>query len=223
MMGRVESGAIKAVTGASKGAYQSFADATRSVLDLLVRLIPDTTLYLAHLDRQHGVHRIVDVRAGGEVGLHSNQASGLHESYDLVMAEDRGPRMCNDLAAHSVYGAVEMQRRLGAGAYLGVPLELSDGARVGSLAALAPERGWFRPDDEQLFGLLARVLAHELERESNERDARRMEDSLRDHARGMGALGRVGRGLAAGVARRPRRARAPRRRPRPARRVPRRR
>ena len=199
MMGRMESGAIKAVTAASTASYQSFADATRSVLDLLVRLVPDTTLYLAHLDRQHGVHRIVDVRAGGALGLHSNQASGLHESYDLVMAEDRGPRMCNDLAGHAVYGAVEMQLRLGAGAYLGVPLELSDGARVGSLAALAPERGRFRPDDEHLFGLLARVLAHELERESNERDARRMEDSLRDHARGMGALGRVVRELAAGV------------------------
>ena len=90
-----------------------------------------------------------------------------------------------------------MQRRLGAGSYLAVPLELSDGARVGSLAAVARETGRFRPDDEQLFTLLARVLAHELERESTERDARRMEDSLRDHARGMGALGRVVRELAA--------------------------
>ena len=199
MMGRMESGAIKAVTAASTASYQSFADATRSVLDLLVRLIPDTTLYLAHLDRQHGVHRIVDVRAGAELGLHSNQASELHESYDLVMAEDRGPRMCNDLGAHPVYGAAEMHRRLGGSSYLAVPLELSDGARVGSLAAIAPEAGRFRTDDEQLFGLLARVLALELVRESNERDVRRMEDSLRDHARGMGALGRVVRELAAGV------------------------
>jgi diguanylate cyclase (GGDEF)-like protein len=194
----MDSGAIKAAAAATTASYQSFADATRSVLDLLVRLVPDATLYLAHLDRQHGVHRIVDVRGGGALGVHSNQATALRESFDLVMAEDRAPRLCNDVAAHPLYGQVEMQRRFGAGAYLAVPLELSDGARVGSLAAVATEPDRFRADDEQLFTLLARVLAHELERESNQRDARRMEDSLRDHARGMGALGRVVRELAVG-------------------------
>ena len=79
-----------------------------------------------------------------------------------------------------------------------MPLELSDGARVGALAALSPDRGRFRPDDEQLFTMLARVLAYELERESNERDLRRLNDSLRDHARGMGAVGRVVSVLAGG-------------------------
>jgi diguanylate cyclase (GGDEF)-like protein len=195
----MDSGAIKAAAAAATTAsYQSFADATRSVLDLLVRLVPDTTLYLAHLDRQHNVHRIVDVRAGAALGLHSNQATDLRESLDLAMAENRAARLCNDVAADPVYADLDMHRRLGAASYLAVPLELSDGARVGSLAAVAREAGRFRTDDEQLFTLLARVLAHELERESTERDNRRMEDSLRDHARGMGALGRVVRELAAG-------------------------
>ncbi|HWT22305.1 MAG TPA: sensor domain-containing diguanylate cyclase [Solirubrobacteraceae bacterium] len=194
----MDSGAIKAAAAATTATYQSFADATRSVLDLLVRLVPDATLYLAHLDRQHAVHRIVDVRSGGALGLHSNQATALQDSLDLPMAEDRAPRLCNDVAGHPVYGAVAMRERLGARAYLAVPLELSDGARVGSLAAVSTREGRFRTDDEQLFTLLARVLAHELERESNQRDVRRMEDSLRDHARGMGALGRVVRDLAVG-------------------------
>jgi diguanylate cyclase (GGDEF)-like protein len=198
MMEAMDSGAIKAAAAASTATYRSFADATRSVLDLLTRLVPDVTLYLAHLDRQHGVHRIVDVRAGSSLGIHSNQATELHQSFDLIMAEDRAPRLCNDVAGHPLYGAVEMQHRVGAGSYLAVPLELSDGARVGALAAVSTTAARFRVDDEQLFTLLARVLAHELERESNERDARRMEDSLRDHARGMGALGRVVRELAIG-------------------------
>ena len=52
--------------------------------------------------------------------------------------------------------------------------------------------------------MLARVLAYELERESNERDLNRFNDTLRDHARGMGAVGRVVRVLAGGEdARRP--------------------
>jgi diguanylate cyclase (GGDEF)-like protein len=45
--------------------------------------------------------------------------------------------------------------------------------------------------------MLARVLASELERESNERDLRRFNEMLRDQARGMGAIGRVARALAA--------------------------
>ena len=107
------------------------------------------------------------------------------------MAEERAPRLCNDLSADPVYAELGMQRRAGAGSYLGVPLELSDGTRVGALAALSEQAARFRPDDEQLFTMLARVLAYELERESNERDLKRLNDSLRDHARGMGAIGRV--------------------------------
>jgi diguanylate cyclase (GGDEF)-like protein len=90
-----------------------------------------------------------------------------------------------------------MQERVGARAYLGVPLELSDGTRVGSLAALRHSVQPFTDDDEQLFLMLARVLASELERESNERDLRRFNDMLRDQARGMGAVGRVAKALAA--------------------------
>ena len=91
-----------------------------------------------------------------------------------------------------------MQQRVGARSYLGVPLELSDGTRVGSLAAVSRRRNAFTAADEQLFVMLARVLASELERESNARDLRRFNDMLRDQAKGMGAIGRVAKALAAG-------------------------
>jgi diguanylate cyclase (GGDEF)-like protein len=198
MMCGMDVGAINAATAASAASYRSFADATRSVLDVLERLMPDTALYLAHLDRTHAVHRIVDTRGGAALGLRSNLATPLADSYDLAMAEERAPRLCNDLSSDVVYAELGMQRRAGAGSYLGVPLELSDGARVGSLAALSEQAARFRPDDEQLFTMLARVLAYELERESNERDVKRLNDSLRDHARGMGAIGRVVRVLGSG-------------------------
>jgi diguanylate cyclase (GGDEF)-like protein len=194
----MDAGAIKAAAAASAASYRSFADATRSVLDLLERLMPGCALYLSHLDRAHSVHRIVDTRSGAPLGLRSNLATPLRESYDVAMADERAPRLCNDVGADPVYAALGMQRRAGAASYLGVPLELSDGSRVGALAALSERTARFRPDDEQLFTMLARVLAYELERESNERDLRRLNDSLRDHARGMGAVGRVVRVLAGG-------------------------
>ena len=64
---------------------------------------------------------------------------------------------------------------------LGVPLELSDHSRVGSLAALSRTPGRFRDTDEQLFAVLARVLSSELERESSTRDLQRMSETLREH------------------------------------------
>jgi diguanylate cyclase (GGDEF)-like protein len=156
----------------------------------------DVSVFLAHLDRSHEIHRIVDTRNGGEFGLRSNLALPLSDSYCVHMADDRAPRCCNDIPAHPVYGSVAAQARFGAGAYLGMPLELSDGSRVGSLAALSREPDRFRPDHEQLFGMLARVLAFELERETNERDLRRLNESLRSQARGMAAVSRAARALA---------------------------
>ena len=198
MISTMDVGAIRAAAAASAATYRSFADATRSVLDLLERLMPGCALYLSHLDRAHAVHRIVDTRGGSALGLRSNLATPLADSFDLAMADDRGPRLCNDVGAEPAYAVLGMQRRAGAGSFLGVPLELSDGARVGALVALAEPIARFRPDDQQLFTMLARVLAYELERESNERDLRRLNDSLRDHARGMGAVSRVVRVLGEG-------------------------
>ena len=205
--GRMDTSAITAAAQASSSSYRSFADATRAVLDLLERHMPEATLFLAHLDRGQFIHRIVDTRKGGEFGLRSNLATPLGDAFCSHMAEDRAPRLCDDVGKQPVYRSLAMQQRMDAASYLGVPLELSDGTRVGSLGALSREYCAFEPADEQLFLMLARVLASELERESNERDLRRFNDMLRDQARGMGAVGRVAKALAAGEDARTRRLR----------------
>ena len=188
---------MQAAADLSASQYRSFADATRSVLDLLEAQIPGAAIYLAHLDRGHDIHRIVDTRNGGEFGLRSNLALPLADSLDVHMADDRAPRRANDVAAHPVYSRVAAQGRFDARSYLGMPIELSDGSRVGALGAMAREPGHFRADHEQLFGMLARVLAYELERETQARDLRRLNDSLRAQARGMAAVSRAARALSA--------------------------
>jgi diguanylate cyclase (GGDEF)-like protein len=197
-MRAVDASTISAAAAASSATYRSFADATRSVLDLLEGHMPSAVVFLAHLDRGQFIHRIVDSRNGAGAGLRSNLAVPLADAFCSHMAEDRSPRLCNDVGRDGVYSALAMQKRVRAGSYLGVPLELSDGTRVGALAAIHDERGAFKAADEQLFTMLARVLASELERESNERDLRRFNDMLRDQARGMGSIGRVARALSAG-------------------------
>src|SRR3954454_12383917 len=107
----MESGANQAGAVASATPYRSFADATRAVLDLLEQQLPDAAVFLAHLDRSHDVHRIVDTRNAGELGLPSNRALPLSESYCVHMADDRGPRCCNDVAGHPIYGRVAAQTR----------------------------------------------------------------------------------------------------------------
>ena len=196
---KVDTSAIGAAAAASSTTYRCFADATRAVLELLEHHMPTATVYLAHLDRAQFVHRVVEARDGAGLGVRSNLAVPLGDAYCAHMAEDRGPRLCDDVPADPVYAALPMQERLAAGSYLGVPLELSDGTRVGSLAALHRERDAFAPPDEQLLSMLARVLASELQRESNERDLRRFNDMLRGQARGMGALGAVAKALAIGA------------------------
>jgi len=194
----MDQGALKAAAAASSAQYRSFAEATRAVLDLLAAQLPDAAVFLAHLDRSHDIHRVVDARNARGFGLRANLAVPLSQSYCLHMADERAPKLCNDTAAHPVYGVLAAQRRLAAASYLGVPVELSDGQRVGSLAALSRLPGVFDDDQQQLFSMLARVLAYELERETNERDLRNLNDSIRAQARGLAAVARAARSLTGG-------------------------
>ena len=82
----VDVSAIQAAAAASTTTYRSFADATRSVLDLVERHLPDEVLYLAHLDRGQFIHRIVDTRNGAGVGLRSNLATPLGDAFCSHMA-----------------------------------------------------------------------------------------------------------------------------------------
>lgn len=191
----MDQAASRTATVVSGAAYQSFADATRSVLDLLEQQLPQTAIFLAHLDRQHDLLRIVDARGGGAFGLRSNLAIPLSDSFDVHMADGRAPRRCDDVIGPPVYGRVAAQARFGAGSYLGATLELSDGTRVGTLSALSREPGRFREYHERLLEMLARVLAVELERETDKRDLRRLGETMRGQARGMAAVGRAARAL----------------------------
>ena len=196
---QIDASAINTAAAASAAPYRSFADATRSVLDLLERLMPGCALYLSHLDRTHSVHRIVDTRGGGALGLRAtfDAARRLLRHREATSARRGSPTTPQRPGLRRRPDAAPRRP----GSYLGVPLELTDGSRVGALAALCELTDRFRAEDEQLFTMLARVsvLGFEFERETNERDLQRLNDSLREHARGMGAVGRVVAALATGA------------------------
>lgn len=188
---------------ASTASYRSFAEATGTVLDILERHLVAATVFLAHIDVKQELHRIVDARGGASFGLRPNQTMPLGDSLCAPMADDRAPRLCNDVPADPVYGLAPVRRRWLVHSYVAVPLELSDGTRVGSLAALSRRPGRFVPADEQLLTMLARVLANELERETGRRQSSRSDDTLRSGARGFEAISAVALAQAAGEDARP--------------------
>ena len=199
----MDAAAKQAAAAASSASYRSFAEATRTVLDLLERHLVAATVFLAHIDSKQELHRIVDARGGGAFGLRPNQTMPLGDSLCAAMTADRAPRLCNDVAADPVYAHVAARRRWLVSSYVAVPLELSDGTRVGSLGALSRRPDRFAPADEALLSMLARVLSAELERETRQRDVRRSDETLRSGARTFEAVTAVANALGTGKDARP--------------------
>lgn len=173
------------------------------MLDLLERNLVAATVFLAHIDQKQALHRIVDSRGGGAFGLKANQTMPLGDSLCAAMVADRAPRLCNDVSADPVYFGAAARRRWLVHSYVAVPLELSDGTRVGSLGALSRRPNRFSDADEQLLTMLARVLAVELERETRQRDAGRSDETLRSGAVTTEAITAVANAVATGEDARP--------------------
>ena len=90
MIADVDVSAIQAAAAATTTTYRSFADATRSVLDLLERHMPGSAIFMAHLDRGQFIHRIVDVRGGAR--LRAALQPGAAARRRVLLAHGRGPR-----------------------------------------------------------------------------------------------------------------------------------
>ena len=86
----VETSAIQAAAAATTATYRSFADATRSVLDLLERHLPESVLFLAHLDRGpvHPSHRRRPQRVGRRAALQPRDPARRR----VLLAHGGGPR-----------------------------------------------------------------------------------------------------------------------------------
>src|SRR4051795_904973 len=106
----MDSSAIQAAAAATTATYRSFADATRSVLDLLERHMPDSSVFMAHLDRSQFIHRIVDSRRGADFGLRSHQAQPLGDAFCSHLGEDHGPRRPGDGSGEPAYRKLPMQQ-----------------------------------------------------------------------------------------------------------------
>src|SRR5215210_785846 len=123
--------------------HTSFADTVETVLEELEGALPPATAFLALLGEGDGTLRLMETR--GEVA--------------------RGLQRGNDLRAGGTSAVPDPEplRDMGVQSFIAVPLETSDGRHVGSLCAAGTEIGLFDHADLDLFSVLARMLARELE------------------------------------------------------------
>ena len=159
--------------------FQSFSQAARSVLDAVAQELPGCTVLVSQLDYGEGEYRVLDARDGASLGFEGGETAELEDSLDFQMTSDRAPRLTGAAGDDPVYGALDLQSQRGIQSYVGVPLELSDGNRIGTLTALSGEPDRFSDTDLQLISVLARVLAYEWERVKRELELRRLKDEAR--------------------------------------------
>src|SRR5436190_6086001 len=141
--------------------FQSFAEAADAALDVLAEQVPGE-IVVGQIEAGDDKLRILDVRGAETVGIERGStlpltkmkaANGLGP--DATVLE--GPNGIDDLdAAHL--------QSLGLGEWIALPLEMSDGAVVGIIAALSRRQGDYGAAHVVLLGLAARMLAYEWER-----------------------------------------------------------
>jgi diguanylate cyclase (GGDEF)-like protein len=171
--------AVESIAGVAGQSFQSFSQASRAVLDAVATQLPNDTLLVAQLDHSEGEYRVLDARGDAVDGIESGLTLALDASFCFHMAGDTAPRLTGDAAGDPVYGTLELQRTGGVRSYCGVPLEMSDGNRFGSLCAMSAETDRFNTSHLQYMSVLARILAYEYERVRRERELRRLKEEVR--------------------------------------------
>ena len=158
------------------------AEVVELVVSTLEQELPDSAVWVGHLDRERAVLRVV--ASGGEAsfGLEPGIEAPLETSFCHVLASGAGPPVSNDVALDAAYGALPAAAALDVGSFAGVPLCLGDGSAVGTLCAFHHDRGAYSPRELRLIGTFAALLARELEHERRRADLEGVVDDLRRQA-----------------------------------------
>ena len=141
--------------------FQSFAEATDAALDMLATQVPGE-IVLGQIEAGDDRMRVLDVRGASTIGIERGamlplarvqQTNGMGPDESVL----EGTTGIDDLEASHL-------QSLGLAEWVALPLEMSDGAVVGIVAALSRRQGDYDAEHVVLLGLTARMLAYEWER-----------------------------------------------------------
>ena len=176
---------IKSVSAVAELSARSFADfpeATRSVLAMLEQQLRGSAVFVGYFDEPNDRYWVLDSVGDESFGLEAGLNVPIQESFCVHMAAGRSPQLSNKVAVDPAYGPITARANSGIGSYVGVPLEMSGGDRVGSLCAISHSEDAYSESDRQLLLVISKLLAYELERERAARDLRLLTDQLREQA-----------------------------------------
>lgn len=137
--------------------FRNFSDAVEPVLSAIADVIPGV-IVLGRLEPNEQGCRVIEVRGAGVNGIGKGTVLPLK-----ARANGTGPHPSNQDPLPTAELDCEYLQSLGAGASLGMPLEVSDGRIVGILSALDSGVDVYGCDHEAMLGIAARLLSHEWE------------------------------------------------------------
>ena len=159
---------------------------SREVIELIVAALeqelPDSAVWIGHLDRERAVLRVVASGGESSFGLEPGVEAPLETSFCHVMASGAGAPLCNDVTLDAAYGALPAALALDVGSFAGAPLRLGDGSAVGTVCAFHHEAGAYSARELRLIGTFAALLARELEHERRHADLEGVMSDLRRQA-----------------------------------------
>ena len=152
------------------------------VVSALERELPDSAVWVGHLDRERAVLRVVASGGESSFGLEPGVEAPLETSFCQVLASGAGAPVCNDVESDAAYGALPAAVALEVGSFAGAPLRLGDGLAVGTLCAFHHDRGAYSERELKLIATFAALLARELEHERRRADLEGVMEELRRQA-----------------------------------------
>ena len=151
--------------------FQSFSEATDATLDVLTNQVPGE-IVLGQVEPDDDSLRVLEVRGASIIGIERGNLLPLAR---VNNSGGRGPR---DRMLDGTAGIDDLEsehlRSLGLAEWIALPLEMSDGAVVGIVAALSRSQGDYSAEHVVLLGLSARMLAYEWERVRTRNELRQL-------------------------------------------------
>jgi GGDEF domain-containing protein len=169
---RVDSTETKALIRICQPRFRSFSEAAESVLGALADVVPGVLL-LGQLNPDEHTCRVI--------GIHGEEVDGVYRGAILPL----GSTPNGDEAARVAVGPAPSSEidpkfldSIGLDSCLGIPLEMSDGRIVGTLAALDSRAGAYRCQHAAMLGIAARLLSYEWESVERRAELRRLRGRL---------------------------------------------
>ena len=179
-----EARVLSELTGLAEVASETTPDTVERVLIAARETLGMDVAFVSEFADGKQIYRFLDGDAAS-FGLREGEGMPLDGTFCRRLAAGQLPNVIPDVGKDDRVRDLASAREAGIGAYVGVPLRFSDGRLYGTMCGLSrsPDPS-LRARDAQFVGVLARLVADQLERDEAQAKARRLEI----RATGVGAL-----------------------------------